>query len=106
MASNDDAQLIELLDEVDAIEANIATLRPTLVGVVGRSGTYFGVLAALTVSLIEPPYVVPWMFGTLAVSLLPEARRLWKRRALARTRDELLTRRADQAVGTLARAER
>ncbi|MEM7414492.1 MAG: hypothetical protein AAF389_03285 [Gemmatimonadota bacterium] len=86
-----DEQLRALLDEVDAVEARIDALRPTVVGVVGRVGTYFGVLAALSVSLVEPEHVVPWMAITLTVSSIPELRRLMRRRSLTRRRDALLS---------------
>lgn len=91
-SSNDDQELIALVDGVDALEARIDTLRPKMLPATGRVGTYFGVLAALTVSLVESAWVVPWIAGTFLVACLPEVRRFVRYRALVRERDELVER--------------
>lgn len=100
-SSADDPQLIALVDRVDAIEARIETLRPSVTRIVGRVGTYFGVLIALTVALVDPAYVLPWMAAALIGACLPDVRRFLKYRALVRERDLLIQRgTAHPAQGT------
>jgi hypothetical protein len=88
-SSTDDLELIALVEGIDALEARMGALRPSVLGVLGRVGTYFGVLAALTVGLVDSAHVVPWMAATLVVACIPDVRRFLKYRALARERDLL-----------------
>lgn len=99
-ASTDDLELIALVDGIDALEARMEVLRPSRLGIAGRVGTYLGVLAALTVGLVDSAYVVPWMAATLMVACFPDVRRFLRYRALARERDLLIKR------GTVHPAER
>ena len=87
---NDDTEIIALVDRVEALESKIEALRPRWVRVTGRVATYFGVLTALTVSVVDQAYLVPWMAGALALAFVPEGMRLVRRRALQRERDLLI----------------
>ena len=64
-------------------------LRPSLIPVTGRVATWFGVLAALTVALVEADYVIPWMAAIFVAASLPEVRRYLRYRSVARERDRL-----------------
>ena len=99
-SSSDDQELIALVDGVHALEARIDTLRPSMLPVTGRVGTYFGVLAALTVSLVESAWVVPWIAGTFLIACIPEVRRFLRYRTLVRERDQLVER------GTMSEEDR
>jgi hypothetical protein len=101
MASSiDDRQLIALVDEIDAIEVRIEALRPSVTGIAGRVATYFGVLIALTVGLVDSAYMFPWMAAALVTACIPDVRRLMKSRALARERDRLIQRGTGHPSGT------
>lgn len=84
--------MVALVDGIDALEARMEVLRPSRLRVTGRVGTYFGVLAALTVSLVDSAYVLPWMGVTLAAACIPDAWRYLRYRSLARERTLLIER--------------
>ena len=84
--------MVALVDGIGALEARMETLRPSLVRTTGRVGTYFGVLAALTVAMVESAYVLPWMAATFVAACIPDVRRYLRYRSLGRERDLLVQR--------------
>ena len=100
-SSTDDAEVVALVDGIDALEARMKALRPSMLRITGRVGTYFGVFAALTVALVDSAYVLPWMAGTFVVACIPDVRRYLRYRSLGRERDLLIQRGAvDLVEGT------
>lgn len=91
-SSTDDLPVIALVEEIDAIEARIEELRPSVPKILGRVATYFGVLIALTVGLVDSAYMLPWMAVVLIGASLPDVRRFLRYRALTRERDLLIQR--------------
>lgn len=89
---SEDQELIALVEGIDAIEARLDGLRPSMLGILGRVGTYFGVLIALTVGLVDTAYLFPWMAAALLVACIPDLRRYWRYRALAKRRDLMIER--------------
>ncbi|MEQ9401618.1 MAG: hypothetical protein RJQ04_20805 [Longimicrobiales bacterium] len=90
--------MVALVDGIDALEARMEALRPSTLRITARVGTYFGVLAALTVGLVDPPQVVPWMAATFVAACIPDVSRYLRYRSLTRERD-LLVERGAQASG-------
>ena len=89
-SSTDDSELVALVDGIEALEARLEALRPSMLRITGRVGTYFGVLAALTVGLVDLAYVIPWMAATFVAACIPDVRRYLRYRSLARERDLLI----------------
>ena len=90
VSSTDDSELVALVEGIDALEARMEALQLSMLRITGRVGTYFGVLAALTVGLVDSVHVLPWMAATFIAACIPDVRRYLKYRSLARERDLLL----------------